>query len=254
MTTPAATDAAADVHPLRQNLVVIAGGGIVGCATAYYLRKFSPPDSELKILVLEQEHIACHSSGKAAGFLAVDWHASGSAVEELAKLSFRLHEELAAEFGSEKIGYRRMKCVGAEEIQTRDQDLLRAKQDEKQPPAAASVGGMHRDARNEWLRNRKARRDMGDESSLAQVHPRLLTEQLFRRSGADWLDGRLVGVETERSAAPGSTKESVCAVRVEVPGGAKNLDTAYPRISCRSVVFCLGAWSFLVPRLFGGGD
>ena len=46
--------------------VVICGGGIIGCSTAYYLSKL---DSDLKIMLVERNEIAGHASGKAGGFI-----------------------------------------------------------------------------------------------------------------------------------------------------------------------------------------
>ncbi len=60
--------------------VVIIGGGILGCATAHYLRMLhvsnkgsSGKAGGLKITIVEQEGVACSSSGKAGGFLGRDW-------------------------------------------------------------------------------------------------------------------------------------------------------------------------------------
>ena len=53
--------------------VVIVGGGVVGCSTAYQLTELN---SELKILILEREkEIASHASGKAGGIsLKLKYH------------------------------------------------------------------------------------------------------------------------------------------------------------------------------------
>ena len=64
--------------------VVIAGGGIIGAACAYYLSKLGVR----AITIVERATLACHSSGKAGGFLARDW---GGA---FATQSYDLHAEL----------------------------------------------------------------------------------------------------------------------------------------------------------------
>ena len=48
--------------------VVIVGGGVMGASIAYHLtlRNISP-------IVMERCEIACGASGKAGGFLALDW-------------------------------------------------------------------------------------------------------------------------------------------------------------------------------------
>ena len=49
--------------------VVVVGGGVIGSATAFYLSK-----EGVRVTVLEKCGVACHSSGKAGGFLAKDWY------------------------------------------------------------------------------------------------------------------------------------------------------------------------------------
>jgi len=61
----------------------------------------------VKVTVVEKTEIACAASGKAGGFLALDW-CDGSAVQGLARASFALHAQLAEELGGERYGYRRV--------------------------------------------------------------------------------------------------------------------------------------------------
>lgn len=82
--------------------VVIAGAGIIGCATAYYLSKLGVPAT-----VVEKGEVACASSGKAGGFLALDWN-DGGPVGPLARLSYSLHKTLASELGQDT-GYREVR-------------------------------------------------------------------------------------------------------------------------------------------------
>jgi glycine/D-amino acid oxidase-like deaminating enzyme len=53
--------------------VVICGGGIIGAATAYYLAQ-----QGVGATVVEREAVAAAASGKAGGFLALDWNDSSS--------------------------------------------------------------------------------------------------------------------------------------------------------------------------------
>merc|ERR1719171_1230948 len=85
--------------------VAIVGGGIIGSASAHFLAKRG-----YKPVVIEQCGVACHSSGKTGGFLALNWN--GGAVGQLAVASYKLHAELADELGAEKVGYRKMTCIG----------------------------------------------------------------------------------------------------------------------------------------------
>ncbi|KAK3359317.1 FAD dependent oxidoreductase [Lasiosphaeria hispida] len=92
--------------PQKRNIVII-GGGIIGCCTAYFLTrhdKFNPALD--RITLLEATSIASGASGKAGGLLAL-WAYPAC----LVPLSYRLHGELAAAHnGIERWGYRRVGC------------------------------------------------------------------------------------------------------------------------------------------------
>ena len=89
----------------RAKRIVICGGGAIGVAIAYFLsRRGARP------IVIERHTIAGSASGKSGGFLALDW-CRGSALDRLARRSFGLHAELAAEFGN-PWGYRRLTTYG----------------------------------------------------------------------------------------------------------------------------------------------
>ncbi|OBT64314.1 hypothetical protein VE03_06807 [Pseudogymnoascus sp. 23342-1-I1] len=87
--------------------IVIVGGGIIGCTTAYYLTKHPSFDpSRHSITLLEATRIGGGASGKAGGLLA-QWAYPASIVP----LSFDLHSQLAeAHDGVRKWGYRRISC------------------------------------------------------------------------------------------------------------------------------------------------
>ncbi|KAH0551723.1 hypothetical protein GP486_007057 [Trichoglossum hirsutum] len=101
--------------------IVIVGGGIIGCTTAYYLTRHPSYDpGRHRITLFEATKIAGGASGKAGGLLA-RWAYPSSIVP----LSWSLHDELAREHGgAERWGYRR---VQAGELAAR-------------PPSAASAG------------------------------------------------------------------------------------------------------------------
>src|SRR5690349_20072237 len=81
--------------------VVICGAGVIGACTAYFL---SLRGSE--VVVVERTGVACAASGKAGGFLALDW-CDGSPLGPLARRSFALHAELDARLPG-AWGYRRL--------------------------------------------------------------------------------------------------------------------------------------------------
>ncbi len=69
--------------------VLIVGGGVIGASIAFRLSMRGA-----KVTVVERSGIACAASGKAGGFLALDW-CDGSPLQHLARRSFALHADLA---------------------------------------------------------------------------------------------------------------------------------------------------------------
>ena len=93
-----------------------AGGGIIGCSTAYFLTRHAYFNPKIhSIVILEASKIAGGSSGKAGGLLA-EW----ATPKCLAPLSFKTHAALAKKHGGDKIwGYRRVNCADVE-LQAQD--------------------------------------------------------------------------------------------------------------------------------------
>src|SRR6188472_1137331 len=75
--------------------VVICGGGVIGACTGYFLAR-----RRIDVTVVERSEVASSASGKAGGFLALDWCA-GSPLDALARRSFALHAQLAGELGND---------------------------------------------------------------------------------------------------------------------------------------------------------
>ncbi len=85
--------------------VLICGGGVIGASIAYFLSVRG-----VRATIIERTGLACAASGKAGGFLALDW-CDGSPLQALARRSFALHAELAREIGGDW-GYRRLQTYG----------------------------------------------------------------------------------------------------------------------------------------------
>lgn len=69
--------------------IVIVGGGIMGCSVAYYLCNM---ECHHQVTLIEKHEIACHSSGKAGGFLAKDW--LDDEIGTLGKMGYNIHAQL----------------------------------------------------------------------------------------------------------------------------------------------------------------
>ena len=90
--------------------VVICGSGVIGACTAYFLSRRG-----IDVTVVERTEVAAAASGKAGGFLALDW-CRGSPLDQLARRSFALHAELADELGN-PWGYRRLATYGGHAVE-----------------------------------------------------------------------------------------------------------------------------------------
>ena len=78
--------------------VVICGGGVIGACTAYFLSRRG-----VEVIVVERTGLANAASGKAGGFLALDWCA-GTPLDALARRSFQLHAALREECTHRDVG------------------------------------------------------------------------------------------------------------------------------------------------------
>ncbi|KAL2157541.1 hypothetical protein VTH06DRAFT_5918 [Thermothelomyces fergusii] len=188
--------------PQEKKNIVIVGGGIIGCTTAYYLTRHPKYNPALhRITLLEATSIAAGASGKAGGLLAL-WAYPTC----LVPLSYRLHKELAAEHGgAQRWGYRRLGC-GSLGAVVRTSDLeARAPKPPQQPPQppgddSGADGGLpirstvSDETSKDW---EKLPKQDSAATSLLQDSP--LPPDL------DWIDGRLVQYY-EEMGSPGATE------------------------------------------------
>ncbi|MGI9502288.1 MAG: NAD(P)/FAD-dependent oxidoreductase, partial [Geminicoccaceae bacterium] len=89
--------------PEQADIVVI-GGGIIGCSTAYHLAK----DHKADVVLLEQGKLTSGSTWHAAGL--VGQLRSSAGITQLLKYSVALYQRLAAETGLET-GWKMTGCL-----------------------------------------------------------------------------------------------------------------------------------------------
>ena len=198
--------------------VVICGGGVIGACTAYFLSRRG-----IAVTVAERAEIAAAASGKAGGFLALDWCA-GTPLDALARRSFELHAALPKEVGADW-SYRRMNAYSG--VVVGDRSARR-----------------HAPAELEWLSDGTIITSrLGTPETTAIVPPRTFTSAMMasaQRHGARLHAGRVAGLV--RSADGASVRG------VDVDGRIIEAD---------AVVIAMGPWSVLaahwmaLPAVFG---
>jgi glycine/D-amino acid oxidase-like deaminating enzyme len=199
-------------------LVAICGGGVIGACTAYFLSRRGAD-----VTVVEGTQVAAAASGKAGGFLALDWCA-GTPLDALARRSFELHAALPSEVAGDW-GYRGMTAYSGVVVSDSD-----ARRREKLQLNWLSEG-VHVASR------------LSTPDSTAIVHPRKFTSaimQAAQKNGAALRHGRVTGIvrDTHETTARGA----------EVDGGVLEAD---------AIVIAMGPWSLLaaewmsLPAVFG---
>ncbi|KAL8661655.1 MAG: hypothetical protein Q9202_005421 [Teloschistes flavicans] len=166
--------------PAEKKEIVIIGGGIIGCTSAYFLTRHPSYDpSKHSVTLLEASKIAGGASGKAGGLLALWAYPSN-----IVPLSYRLHAQLAKEHGGEtRWGYRRIHCgqltakgrpnqtKGATNGQSAKGDSLSLNKRDSKALGKVTAAGIPKDLN--WFSPETVRdySEMGDPSTTAQVHP-----------------------------------------------------------------------------------
>lgn len=196
--------------------VVICGGGVIGACTAYFLARRG-----VDVTVVERTAVACAASGKAGGFLALDWCA-GSPLDALARRSFALHAELASGIDDDW-AYRRMNAYGGAVVRDRAR--------ERHEPAAL-----------DWLSaGTVISHRLGTPDTTASVHPGKFTKAMMRAAqqhSAHVRPGEVTGLVRKGAEVTG----------VAVEGSVIDAD---------ATVIAMGPWSGLaaqwlpLPDVFG---
>ena len=201
--------------------VVIIGGGLQGCASAYYLRE----KEDVEVTIVERTGIAAAASGKGGGFLARDW--GRGPTKALHEESFALHKELAEILGvSSYRGIRTLEVKG--ELGLREWPPRERTWQKK-----VKTSPLH----PEWLDRSDTQTTLLDQNT-AQVAPKELCEKLFEASGAHLVIGAARGLEIDNN--------KVVGVKVETGEKVEGEEETISTIDCDEVVVAAGAWSVLL--------
>lgn len=217
--------------------IVIGGGGIIGNSIAYYLAKNHNTPC---VIIDVAGKPAPAASGKAGGFLARDWSDFNPGLGPLQRLSFDLHSEIASHLGEDVIQYRRLTCA-AVSVAPDDASI------QQQKPKSKKLEGIV-----EWadLGNVKGGSSMGNEETIAQVHPKKLCEAMFGYAestvGTKMVKGRIVEavLKTNDDNNDKTTTKVVTGVKLE-DGTVIDAD---------ALVVACGPWSYEAKSWFGGDD
>ncbi|KIJ64785.1 hypothetical protein HYDPIDRAFT_111385 [Hydnomerulius pinastri MD-312] len=240
----------------EQRNIVIIGGGIIGCTTAYYLtrhKSYSPSTTKITVLEASAHGVAQGASGKAGGLVA-KW----AYPREIVDISFPEHVKLAEEHnGTARWGWRTVKCGSWEGI---GEDLSREigtgvgkggkrKSLEKtlglDPEPGLSSGSMSRGGHAtrvhphdlNWVKEHLTESYEPMPGATAQVHPYLFTTSMMELStekGATLLQGSATSIERE--------KGQVVGVRYDDP-----TDHTSKVLPATHVILAAGAWSPCIP-------
>ena len=134
---------------------------------------------------MERTEVAAAASGKAGGFLALDW-CPGAPLDALARRSFGLHAALPHEIAGDW-GYRRMTAYSGFVVSERD-------------------ARRHLPAKLEWLSDGVVIESrLGTTETTAIVHPRAFTAAIMAAAlklGAELRHGRVTGIVGLRMDRP----------------------------------------------------
>eukprot|EP01125_Pyxidicula_operculata_P006089 TRINITY_DN2121_c0_g1_i1.p1 TRINITY_DN2121_c0_g1~~TRINITY_DN2121_c0_g1_i1.p1 ORF type:complete len:216 (-),score=46.25 TRINITY_DN2121_c0_g1_i1:596-1243(-) len=190
---------------MSEKKIVILGGGVIGSSIAYHLTL-----KKAKPIVVERCKVAAAASGKAGGFLAMDWCDSGPS-KQLARLSFKMHEDMSNGVAS-NCGYRKLDTLAID---------VNAKSngDDDYPSLPGWVSPRHV----------QSCQVIGTQKNTAQVHPELFTNALMNTALAN---GAQLKIACAKSIILSSDQKKV--VGVELDDGTK--------LEADVVVVALGPW------------
>ncbi|KAL0946231.1 hypothetical protein HGRIS_012490 [Hohenbuehelia grisea] len=237
-----------------KNEIVIIGGGIIGCTTAYYITRhpsFDPSTTTVRVVEASKHGVAQGASGKAGGLVA-KW----AYPKELVDISYPEHVKLAEEHnGTERWGWRFVGCgsweghgelinadanAGAEAVDRKSLEKTAGLPDGSAFSTSRRSKGLPDDLN--WVKEEltEGYSPMAPPGDTAQVHPYLFTTSMMdlaKEKGAELIAAKATAIQQNAGRVSG-------VVYVDNETG----DTV--TIPATHVVLSAGAWSpSLLPKL-----
>ncbi|KAF9011960.1 FAD dependent oxidoreductase [Cyathus striatus] len=237
--------------------ILIIGGGIIGCTTAYYLSRHpSASTSNITLLEASKAGVAQGASGKAGGLVA-KW----AYPKEIVSVSFTEHVKLAEEHGGkDRWGWRYVGCgswegrgnlspaeaepgtgVGKDgERKSLEKTLGLVDTDVQRNADSRKAKGLPNDLL--WVRDdlTDAYSPMAGDSATAQVHPYLFTTSMLdlaKSNGVNFIQGKATSILQENGKVTGVKYEDL-------------FTNASKTLKATHVILAAGAWSpTLIPDL-----
>jgi 4-methylaminobutanoate oxidase (formaldehyde-forming) len=209
--------------------VVVIGGGIIGCSTAYHLAR----DHKADVVLLEQGKLTSGSTWHAAGL--VGQLRSSASITRVLKYSVELYKGLAAETGLET-GWKMTGCLRLATTPDRWTEYKRL-------ATTARSFGMEM--------------DLISPAEVKRMWPLMDVGDLI---GASWLptDGQASPSDITQSLAKGARMhgakihEGVRVTGLRMAGGRiTHVETDQGVIACETVVNCAGMWARQVGAMAG---
>ena len=214
--------------------VVIVGGGVIGCAIAYYLARMG-----VGVTIVEQGEIGCESTGASAGLLVplTEAHCPGSFLD-LALASLRMFPKLANSLAEESgidIGYR---PTGS---------LRLALNEDEESALRRTLGwqGLTGLALH-WL-SRTEVMDLEPQLTV-RVRAAILTEGEHQVEPRRLIQG--LGVAIRRMGVALRSRVTVRGFHIR-DGWVRGVITSDGDVSCRYLVLAAGAWSGRLSKRLG---
>ena len=208
--------------------VVIVGGGVAGCATAYYLAK-----AGIRSIIVEPGELAGHASGFAAGSLApLEGHGVPGPLRSLSMESFHMHRGLPQELAE----------ASGLDYEYRVASHITVALEESQIPQMEESLALYSGASAHGFEARRL-----DLDEAHRLEPRLSSKviQALYTSGALALDSYKFTLSlAEAAQSMGATVVRGTVKGLESAGGRINkvlLDG--DEVSCDAVVLAMGPWS-----------